>query len=312
MEEAVRFLKEISGDAEVIFHSDCDGCCSGAIVLAYLKQKDVKFVPLAGDIEESTFEAKGRAGSTIIVDLAIDSYPEWISHLKKGRVLIMDHHMIKNDLNKSGFIHVNPRFDDPNLYTSASMVTYGVCTKAGLKGFEWLAKVGAVGDRALKGSEKEKEAAFMIDSVKAVRKEKGLVSLAKYLSTCKTLEEFLENDKYIRLKEILENEVEKQITLFELTCSGEINFFELRSRYSMLAIVSSRLLDMYPKKTIIIYSQKGDIYKVSTRSNTYNMAELVGKAAKGIGRAGGHPAAAGGTVSDFGLFRARLEKLMKK
>ncbi|MEM5804800.1 MAG: DHHA1 domain-containing protein [Candidatus Aenigmatarchaeota archaeon] len=309
---AVDFLKGIDGDVRVIFHSDCDGCCSAAIVLAFLRQRGVKAVPSAGDVEEETLGSVGRAENVIIVDLAVDNYPEWLGHLKGRKVLIMDHHMIRNDLNKMGFIHVNPRFEKPDLYTSASLVTYDVCRKAGLRGFAWLAKVGAVGDRALEGSKKEKEASCMINSVKAIRKDPGLVTLAKYLSACRTLDEFLKNDKYVRLNEMLNDELEKQIALFELTCSGEVCFFELRSRYSMLAILSSKLLDMYPKKTIIVYSKDGDIYKVSTRSKTYNMAELVGKAAKGIGRAGGHPAAAGGTVTDFGLFRARLEKLLKK
>jgi len=312
MEESVRFLKEISGTVDVIFHADCDGCCSGAIMLAFLKQKDVKAVPVAVDLEEEFFSSLGNADYTVILDLAIDHYKEWISHLKKGHVLVIDHHVIRNNLNKLGFIHVNPRFGDPNLYTSASMVTHDVCRKAGLNVLEWVGKVGAVGDRALKGDEKEKTAAYMVDAVKAIRKEKGLVSLAKHLSRCESIDEFLKEDKYVNLKETLESELEKQIALFDITSSGEIVFFEVKSRYSITAILSSMLSDMYPKKTIMIFTKKGDIYKVSGRSQKYNLAEAFEKASNGIGKGGGHPAAAGATVNDVFAFKARLEKLLKK
>ncbi|MFQ6010272.1 MAG: DHHA1 domain-containing protein, partial [Candidatus Aenigmatarchaeota archaeon] len=150
-----------------------------------------------------------------------------------------------------------------------------------------------------------------VDAIKAIRKEKGMVSLAKYLSTCKSLKEFLENDQYRRLKEMLDEEIDKQIALFDLTASGEINFFQIKSRYSITSILSSRLSDIYPKRTIITYTRKAGIYKLSGRSQKYNLAEAFDKASKNIGRGGGHPKAAGATVSDIDLFEARLRKLLK-
>ncbi|MFQ6009786.1 MAG: DHH family phosphoesterase, partial [Candidatus Aenigmatarchaeota archaeon] len=156
MKDAVGFLKSIEGSAGIFFHADCDGSCSAALVLALLKNRGLRPKVLAGELDEEFFEAfaKQKVGSVIFLDLAVDQYPELLGPFRKRKVLVIDHHVIHNDLNKMGFIHINPRFKNPELYTSASLVTFDICSKAGLKSRKWIAKLGAVGDRAIKGTEK--------------------------------------------------------------------------------------------------------------------------------------------------------------
>ena len=312
MRDPVEFLKTIEGSTGIFFHSDCDGACSGALVLALLRQRRMKPKLMSGELDEEFFDAfaNQKTKNVIFLDLAVDQYLEWVEPFKKRNALVIDHHVIHNDLNKMGFIHVNPRFKDPKFYTSASMITFDLCSKAGLKNRKWIAKLGATCDRAIKGTEKEREAASITDAVKAIRKEKGIVALAKYLSTCSSLNEFLDNDRYRRLKEMLDDEIEKQIALFDVTVSGKVNFFQVKSKYSITSIISSALSDMYPKRTIITYTKKGNVYKISGRSQEHNLAEAFSKASKNIGRGGGHPKAAGAMVTNFDLFKARIRKLL--
>jgi nanoRNase/pAp phosphatase (c-di-AMP/oligoRNAs hydrolase) len=67
---------------------------------------------------------------------------------------------------------------------------------------------------------------------------------------------------------------------------------------------------MYPKKTLILYTKSGSIWKISGRSRKHDVGELFKKATKDIGTGGGHPVAAGADVNDIVLFKKRIMKLI--
>lgn len=314
-EKAIEFLKSAEDKIGIFFHNDADGCCSAAIVLAFLKQNRKNASLFCGDIDEEDLKEfsktiKERIDTAIFLDFAVDQYPEFLEPFKNKKVLIIDHHPIQNDLNKFGFLYINPRFENPSVYKSTTEVCFEICKKAGLLGYEWLMRIGAVGDYSIKGSEQEKEAAEIIDAVKAVKKDKGLIALARFLTTCEKLEDFLYIDEYQKMKELCEKEIEKQVKKFEVY-SPEI-FFEIKSPYGMTSQVAKRLFDLFPDKTIITYSKSKGFYKFSGRSKRIDIGSVFRKASEGLGTGGGHAAAAGSKipVSRFGEFRRKVLKMI--
>lgn len=313
MKKAIEFLEKIKS-ANIYFHNDTDGCSTAALMHALFKQKGIKSKLFSGDIDEEDFRnfAEEKNEYYIFLDFAIDQYPEFLKPFKKEKVIIIDHHPVSNNLNKLGFVHINPRIEKPDLYVSASQVCFEICKKLGLKNFEWLMRLGAVGDRALKGNKEEIEAAEMVDAIKVMKKEKGLIKLAKFLSTCKDLDDLLYKEEYLKLREKYEKELKEQIKRFEIYMN-EITFFEVKAKYGLTSSLSSRLLDKYPNKTIITYSKSDGFYKFSGRSKKFDVGGIFKKASEGLGRGGGHPKAGAAKIPlvHFGKFRKRVLEMMK-
>ncbi len=310
---ATKFLKKLSGKVAVFFDNDTDGICGAAIFAALLKQKNINLILKTGELEKEVFDgfAKIDANHYIFVDFAVDQYPNFLDGFKGRSVLLVDHHPIITDLNKLGFLHVNPRFKNPKIYRCSAHTAFDLCKAAGLKNFEWLSTLGQIGDRESSGTDEEKEAAGMIEAVCATKKDSDLVKLANFLSNCKNMDEFLYMEKYRKLKEQLEKELEKQLALFEVSTYGEIIFFEVKSRFSITSILASRLLDLYPNKTIITYSKKRDGWGASGRSKKFDMGTAFRKASEGIGKGGGHTVASGARVSDIEQFKSRLLSIFR-
>jgi len=311
--EAVNFLKNIKGKVAIFFDGDADGTCSAAIILAYLRGKNVKVEARTGERDIVTFGrfAAVEADHYIFLDYAgLDEAPERLSGFKGKSVLIVDHHPINRDLNKEGYIFINPRFTDPNLYYCTTHLVYDLTKTAGLKGFEWLMHIGAIGDHEIEGTEDEREGTELVYAVQATKKD-DLEKLARFLSQCKKLDDFLYKDKYISLKETVQKEITKQISLFEISSSGDPVFFELKSGLSITGILSTKLSDLYPKKSVIIYSKKRDGWGVSGRSLKFDMGKAFKEAAKELGGGGGHKEAAGAFVTDMEQFKSRLMKVLK-
>ncbi len=292
-----------------------DGVCSAALIAAFLSQSGKKPKLFCGELDEKELAKFGKKGieNAIFVDLAIDQYPEFLTGFKGKKVLVIDHHPISNDLNKIGFLHINPRFENPDIYISAAQICHKICTRAGLAGFEWLARLGAVGDRSISGTKEEREAADLVDAIKIFKKEKGMISLAKFLAKSKKLEDFLYKPEYIGMGELLKAEIEKQIERFKIEKTDDINFFEVRSRYSITSIMATKIFDLYPDETIITYNKSGRFYKLSGRSRKYDIGAAFKKSSSGIGRGGGHKIAAGSMIREdgFSTFRRRLLQLLK-
>lgn len=310
IEKAVEFLKNIEGEVNVYHHNDCDGICSAAIFLAYLKERGIKPKLNCVDINEESFKIlkKEKTETAIFLDLPVDEFIERIEGFEAERILVVDHHKITEDLNKKGIAHINPRFEEPDAYISASQISYQICK---VKSLEWLARIGAVGDRALEGAEDEREAADMIDAIACLKKNKELASLAKLLSGCKKIEDFLYIEKYRKLKEAYENEIKKQISLFEIYGVSDINWFEVKSGFPVTSSLATRLFDIFPKKTIITYTKSKGVYNLSGRSKKYDLGSIFKKASEGLGTGGGHPQAAGAEVKNFHEFKRRVIKMME-
>jgi len=300
--KALDFLNKVN-EAKIVFHSDADGVCSAVLVAKYLKGRGAKVKFVANDLDERKLNLLDINKNLIFVDLAVDQYEDFVKKLKKA--LIIDHHKISFNLNEIGLIHVNPRFKSDK-YVSCSQVIYDI-----VGGPEWIMKIGAVGDMALKGTEQEEEGGRIISAIKVVKGLRALPKVVDELLICENISEFVEKPENQALMDILDKEIETQILKFDIQGAEDINFFNIRSKLSILGIVSTALFDQYPNKTIICYKKKGDIYKISGRSLKYDLGSIFKKATEGLGRGGGHPQAAGASVSDFKKFKKRVLELMK-
>jgi single-stranded DNA-specific DHH superfamily exonuclease len=314
--EAVKFLKSIDGKIGIYFHNDADGTTSAALVLALLRKRDLKPKLFCGDIEPEDFRrfARQPMDAAIFLDFPVDPYPELLTPFRDKPVLIIDHHPITNDLNKLGYLYINPRFTAPEVYISVAQICGKLCAKAGLKGFSWLVRLGAVGDRALPGSADEQEAVEIVNAVKAIDREPGLVALANFLSRCSGLPEFIQREGYQRLKWLYRRELERQLQRFEASGHDEINWFRVISPYSITASLCSRIADVYPDRTIIAYTISAGWCKVSARSARYDLGSAFSKAVKAVGgRGGGHPRAAAAKfrAANFERFKRKVLSLLR-
>ena len=309
--EAIKFLNTIEGKVGIFFHDDADGCCSAALVLALLRQRGLKPLLDSGEIDEDSFKkfADHDLDATIFLDYAIDQYPAWLKPWKGKKVLVVDHHPIENNLNKAGFIHVNPRFKKPRAYVSASQIVHDLCKKAGLKNREWVSNIGAAGDRAIEGTSEEKRAAALIDAVKAVEHDRGLVKLAGVLAGLERIERFIYNEKYLEIHQKYEHELNNQLDKFRSVEMEKIMWFENKSNYSLTSSLATRLFEIYPEKTLLIYNKNARWCKIAGRSKNYEMGKLFREIATEVGgKGGGHPVAAGAKipVGKLAIFRKKF------
>jgi single-stranded DNA-specific DHH superfamily exonuclease len=297
MDERIKFVRSLKGNVAIFFDQDCDGTCSAAIFYAYCRQLGVKAKAYVGNIDEKSFKrfAKKKFNAAVILDFGVSQYPEYLKDFRGKRVMIVDHHKVVEDLNNIGFLFINPRLEDPNTYVSTTHISFDICKEAELKGLEWVARVGMVGDYEVEGTKTEREATDIIAAVSILRRN-DLEKLVEFLSKTKRIEDFVYNTKYQKMRIKLNKEVEKQIKAFEREDFGDIAFFQLKSKYGITSIVATNLFDKYPYKTIVVYTKRGNFYKFSARSKKIDLAECFRRITQGIGKGGGHPVAAGGMI----------------
>jgi len=312
--EAAAFLKNAKGKVGIFFDDDTDGTCGAALVTAYLKLQDVKPQLFTGVLNQATFSAfaSEELDHWIFIDFAIDQYSDWIAPLKGKSVLIIDHHPVINDLNKDGFLYLNPRIDQPDLYYCSTHIAFDVAHAAGLENMEWLSRIGQVGDHEIKGTEEEMQATSMIDAVVSMKERDDLIKVANFLSEAESLKQFLTEQRYLKLRDEFEEEMERQVMLYELEATGDVTFFQVKSRFSLISMLSTRLFDMYPNRVIILYKQKPEGWSISGRGNRIDLGKAFREATEGIGQGGGHPVAAGAYVTDFERFKGRLLQKLKR
>ena len=311
---AARFLQNLEGKICIFHDDDADGVCGAAVVLAFLDQSGKSAKNFCGDIDEKNFKkyAKEKCDVAIFIDYPLADYPQFLEFFKGKKILILDHHIPTNEINSKEIIYLNPRFKKKDLYYCSTHLAWDVCTAAGLKGFEWLMRLGSVGDHEIEGIDEEREAIDVVHAIQAMKKESGMQKLASDLSEFSKLSDFVYNPNYQKMKNILKKEIDRQVNLFDLQTPAQgIHFFEIKSNYSITSILANTLFDLYPSRTIILCTKKNGGWNVSARSRKFDLNAAFKIASKGIGSGGGHPVAAGARVSDFKIFRKRLLEVLK-
>jgi len=310
---------------------DMDGVCSAALVRLGLKKlsaKVGKIIKIYKTFEgtykevEGIFKSLDGFNKVIIVDIAVD---QDIENWKE--ILLVDHHIIKRDMNSKSLIFVNPRFENEEIYQPVSYVLYKLFSRlVDMEDTEWITAMGIVGDwgyedcmDVLKNWVKVKKKSELFktkvgrvgDLLLGAAYELGFDKILEVLIKAKSMDE-LENDKRILVAykkyEIAFKSGEKDFWRNAETF-GKIVFSRIKPKYRRLGSpIINRISFESPDKAIFLLEQTDEDYKVGARYQkaTVHLGELMKRCCGG----GGHRAAAGGTIKieDYGKFKKRILK----
>ncbi len=336
-------IKEILNSEEnkiLVYHRDADGVCSAALILKYFP--NFKSIVREGPIIDKDFYKKvikEKPKFILFVDIPIDQSWKKLKEIKNktnAEILIIDHHIPEKNLNPEGIIHINPLFYE-KIYLPASFLVYEIVKKfeKEIRRFVWIAGIGIIGDHCITPecleeckkfypnllnkkplNSKLAKGAELISSAISLKGETGAEKALEILIDSQEFEDFFNQPKLRKWKEIINKEIKKILMDFEIKKETypEINLFIylFKSKFNLSAVISSILADKYPDKIILIAKELNGDKKVSIRysKGKLNMGEIVKQAVKGIGSGGGHPQAAGALIKDWKKFKENLIKII--
>ena len=133
----------------LIFHIDSDGITS-----AYLMEKviqklgrnvDVHYASAVVAPDYALYEKARKNDLIIFVDLNVDSKPHYVKKLaEENKVIIIDHHILFEDLNSENIIHVSTKFISEDYYPACFFI-YNLFEEY-LEDYDWVAAIGLIGD----------------------------------------------------------------------------------------------------------------------------------------------------------------------
>lgn len=316
-QELLKKLEEVN-TISIIYHSDPDGICSSTIFYLYLNQNGIKTNLLSTKfgfckIDEEIWEKALKSDLIAILDLS--SIPESAKNFKE-RIVIIDHHLIKQELKE--FFVINPRKIDESLYLPTSYIVWKMFENE-VKNSEWIAYFGSKADKCRKCNDLYSKT---IQKFPEVKKSE----LFNYLNLSRNLKSSLiinialietykfGSPKYFRLthayhtlKSIKRN-VEKEIANWILNKqkvfeNQKIAVFRICSEYNIQGAISSSLLKNSKKDVIIVFNdclEKEKVYfEFRAKLNAYKIFEKLMK--KYSLDYGGHEKAFGCTLKENNL-----------
>ncbi|MFP4045603.1 MAG: DHHA1 domain-containing protein [Candidatus Aenigmatarchaeota archaeon] len=336
--------REFLGDIEdpiVIYHRDADGVCSAAIMSELVGANTC--LPNDGpgiQIMEELVGIINESKSVVFVDLPVDQL-DIIDKLNLEKIFVLDHHPPEKDLSDGNILHINPRFEDDEIYQPAAYLSYQVA-KNELENIGWKAGVGVVGDHGVEDCgdlmedirkerpelignrklnyEELKDStlgtiAEMIDAAKVVKRMEGIKTAFNTIQKAEDPNDVYKT-KLTKYYEKYKKELEKIKDRFreeaEYFPDANAYLFCFENIYSLTSTLSNQVADENPEAIVIIGKQE-DGLKLSARcqSGRINVAEVLKESAEGLGNAGGHPQASGGYIPD-GKVDVFLERLRHK
>ncbi len=322
--KAMNFLKNITEKDGVIivFNNDLDGMCSCTIVKKYLNKLGnnpyIISQPMPPDKNLIRRMQTGVPNKIIFLDMAIDQSATVVKKIKGiADVLIIDHHLIVQDLNSNNVIHFNPRLKDPKIYQSASYLSYKIISKldSNIEGIEWIGALGAIADYDLSSSQdlikeaskkydlrKLHKAVAILDSQKATR-AMTCEQIVAALMAIKDPEKILETQEFMKSYEEIENEKTGILSSAQDQSKtiGNLVLYELSSKFNLRSEISTRLAEKQKDRFVMVYEKVGKKINASVRnqSKKFNVDKVLKRAMEGLnGQAGGHEAAGGVTIEE--------------
>jgi len=337
-ERGAAFVKKIQPEDRVLLvhHNDVDGYCSAAIILAalgHIKTKNVETSVAEVDSLNDVL-SKIRPGSfdkIIVVDIDAPALKNKFERTG-AEILIIDHHMIRADLNSERITYINPRSVDEEIYQPASYVSYKLLSSfMRIPGKEWLAALGTVGDFGFDDCRDILDK-YIHANVKDDVTRTGLWDVSKVLFgaiivasagiggiTPEKILEILEDaegvealvaDRTINTaSKIFEKEHEKVKKAFWKTSEtkGNVIFGVIDSPFKRMgSVISTEASVGHNGKTIFLLEKRGGRFKVHARcqSSCVHLGKFMEKCCHG----GGHRHAAGGSIEadEVANFKARV------
>jgi len=341
--EARRILEflETSEKRIMLCHNDADGLCSASLLLRFFSVSET--ISRTGPRLERKFvkEIVSKEPDLLIaLDLPIDQEFEKLKKLKEAlpglRMIVIDHHIFERDLNSEWTVHINPRFRKET-YLPTSYLVYRILEGFGRKvvPWIWIAAVGIIGDYDVRECEdllKEcrrrypgslsgnplksnlGRAAELIDYAVTLKGSEGAEFALNALLNSRSYKEFLQKEKLILWKRMVEQEIKKAAKEAEKNPEEYpdigLRIYKIKTKLNITSTVSTYFAERNPGKTVVIRKSVGNEWKISLRnqSGKVNLGELAKKCVQGIGSGGGHKKAAGALVRDWETFKRRILK----
>ncbi len=322
-----KFIKDIEKDDNLVLihHIDTDGYCSAALAVSALRKMGVDNVEtFATGVEDFEELAKNdlfkKFNKFIILDLDV---PHLTKYTESENIsgLIIDHHMLRKNLNTNNIIYINPRFSEEEIYQPASYVTYKFFSNIiDITDKEWVAVLGTVGDYAFddckdlitKWTNAEKkddipetkfwEASNLLYSsiLTAVsgKTEIGLRDILEILISCESLQDLKKNGQIKESYEIFTENYKKSKNEFWEN-SETIDNIVISIIYPEIERMGSPVVTSIStdkrEKIIFLLEKRGSRLKIHARcqSGCVHLGKIMQKCVGG----GGHRHAAGGSIS---------------
>lgn len=336
LEKIKNFLSSLK-DYSLVYHKDSDGVCSAALLTKILGEPKTVSPNDKPSIEitDQLIKTINKTPKTIFTDLPVDQ----LNYKKiKSDTLVIDHHTTKENLNKTkqkNFLHINPRFQKPDIYLPASYLVYKILKELGygVEKYKWIAGIGIVGDRGTENckdliEEIEKDfdlniedldfLSSLIESSKIVKGVSGVSEAFKIVSNAKNPNDILDS-KLMNYYKKSQKEIENLMLDFEYNSeyvpNADAYLYKLVSRYNVGSVISTKLSEKNPDTAIFVYKITSYFFmSARCQSGRINVGKLLKKLTKGLGKGGGHPQAAGASMpkENGEEFLKRLRNYLEK
>jgi single-stranded DNA-specific DHH superfamily exonuclease len=336
IEKAAEFIKSCSEKTALVYDIDGDSIGS-AVILSKTIERLFGYIPQAFIISHELFAFdKGifkkvndkKIKNIIIVDIAIDEEPKYILEIaKKSKILVIDHHQVRNNLNKfDNILYMNPFFwkskIEPFKYCT-SKLTYDICSRiTSIDDLDWLAGLGIINDYC---GEEWKEFLDKIYSKYSVLKKGsepysfdsnfglidhiitsgyyhsgnkgGKIAYEACLEASSPLDILYAKTSKARLLKMFYDEVQEEINRVvdnwrdyaEIYEDKKLVFLELKTKFAVKSPISTILGIRNPNYTFIILRRKGNFINISFRreDGKVDCGKLAMSATKNLENAGG-------------------------
>lgn len=332
----------------ILYHNDGDGVCAATIAaksLERLERPPVLVMTQRPDevfITAKTIQKLRRGGVTklIVLDMDIDCKPQTVKNVEKfARILILDHHIILEDLNSRATTMIKAAFvsDIPQHQYCVAKLAYDLFSRVILiEDLDWIAAVGIVADKGTNAwKEFLREAADRhAVNVKRFEEIDEILEAARccggspkerfeVLHDARGIADVL-NSPLSKYREAFSKELDYLIRTHrraaEFYPELRLIWYEIAPKIAVKTRLANMLSDHYPNWTVIAVTknEKSKKADVSARRQDcrISMHELMQVAASKIKGAmgGGHIPAAGATVPAESLadFKARIIELLRE
>jgi single-stranded DNA-specific DHH superfamily exonuclease len=334
-EKGLEFLKDPAERTVLIHHKDADGICSASVMLKALEsmgQMPSNVVASSNEEVEHMFKVMEGFDRIIVLDIDISYLKEMLDASEK-RILLIDHHPPRHDINSDSIVYVNPRLAEPGAYQPASYLVWKMfCNHSDLGDVEWLAALGTIADLGFE------DCMDLISKFTDVKEKYDLAKTqywkyAEMLDACIT-ENGFEKTLYVirRMKSFEEfaadNEVKSAFEKFSESYGrleeefwknakdiSDINLiiseFSSEDR-AMSSLLATNIALENPSKIIILMRRVGEMYAVNARyeGEAVDLGRIMQISSDGLNGGGGHANAAGATIKakNSQIFKERLIK----
>ncbi|GEM_PF-1809649 len=327
--EVIEWIKN-SDKICVIFHIDTDGITSAYLFTRLVEKlgKNVErfYASPASSFNKKLYDKVKDYDLVVFLDLSIDHNTKYINLLSEGsRVVIIDHHTLRQDLNSDRIIHISTKFLTDKYYPNAYFV-YNLFRDY-LKEYDWIAAIGLIGDGGARfypdfmrsvlkrlGMEEGKDENFqdtklgyydiLLGSARMYSGGRGALKALKILLECNSPEEFEDNSSILKTwHKKVRRELEAKINVFRRNARkvGKLMYYHFsKPIYNIGSPLSTILCKEFPHNLIVITVDVNQTTtKVHAKSHTgeFNTYEILEKCVPNLKGAtfGGHVQASGGS-----------------